>query len=296
MKWGLQFANQGPFAQPELAAEFAQIAEEAGFESIWAVEHVVFPRGHTSPYEFTSDGRVPEKGPRGQEADLPDPLIWLSYVAASTTTIRLATGILILPLRNPLILAKELATLDLLSRGRVSIGIGVGWLEEEFEAVGVPWVRRGERAEEYVHVLRELWQPDGDASFAGEFVSFDPVISRPRPVQPGGVPIIVGGHREAGARRAGRIGDGYFPAIYPPQETLVRLPKLLEVMRSSATDAGRDATKIEVTSGGTRRADEIGPWADLGVDRMLIRARGTDPTTLRDELLRFGDEVIARTT
>jgi probable F420-dependent oxidoreductase len=293
VKWGLQFANQGPFAQPELAATLAESAEEAGFESVWAVEHVVFPRGHSSRYEFTRDGKLPEGGDRGQEADLPDPLIWLSYIAARTTRIRLATGILILPQRNPLITAKELATLDVLSGGRVSIGVGIGWLEEEFEALGVPWARRGDRTEEYIKAMRALWR-EGDASFTGDFTSFTRVIMQPKPVQPAGVPLIIGGHRAPAARRAGRVGDGFFPAIYPPQETLVRLPKLIEIMRESAREAGRNPDAIEITSGGARRAHDIGPWVDLGVDRMVIRARSTEPFALREELLRFGDEVIAR--
>lgn len=294
MKWGLQFANMGPYAHPELATYLAQTAEEAGFESIWACEHVVYPRGHVSRYEFSSDGRIPEQGDRGQEADLPDPLIWLSYVAASTSRIRLATGVLILPERNPLILAKELASLDLLSRGRVSLGIGIGWLREEFEALGVPWQRRGDRAEDYMQAMRALWS-EGDASHQGEYSSFEPVIMQPKPVQSGGIPIIVGGHREAAAMRAGRFGDGFFPAIYPPQDTLVRLPKLIDVMRRTARDSGRDPDAIEITSGGTRRADEVGRWEDLGVDRMVIRARsGPEPAKLREELERFGDEVIAK--
>jgi probable F420-dependent oxidoreductase len=293
MKWGIQFANQGPFARPEMAVALVETAEEAGFESVWAVEHVVFPRGHVSRYEFAHDGKVPETGDRGQEAAIPDPLIWLAYVAAKTTRIRLATGILILPQRNPVVLAKELATLDVLSSGRLSIGIGVGWLREEFDALGVPWDRRGARTEEYVHAMRALWG-DGDASFVGEYSSFKQVIMEPKPVQVGGVPIIIGGHREPAARRAGRIGDGFFPAIYPPQETLIRLPQLLTVMRDSAREAQRDPDAIEITSGGARRAADIGPWRDLGVHRMLIRARSTDLPSLRKELMRFGDEVIAR--
>jgi alkanesulfonate monooxygenase SsuD/methylene tetrahydromethanopterin reductase-like flavin-dependent oxidoreductase (luciferase family) len=171
--------------------------------------------------------------------------------------------------------------------------VGIGWLREEFDALGVPWDERGDRTEDYISAMRALWQA-GDASHSGKFTSFDPVIMRPLPAQPGGVPIIIGGHREAAARRAGRVGDGFFPAIYPPQETLERLPKLLAVMRQAAQEAGRDPDAIEITSGGTRRAEEVGPWRDLGVDRMVIRARSTDRKTLREELMRFGDEVIAR--
>jgi alkanesulfonate monooxygenase SsuD/methylene tetrahydromethanopterin reductase-like flavin-dependent oxidoreductase (luciferase family) len=121
------FANAGPFSKPENAVGIAQLAEELGFESIWTVEHVVVPSGYQSPYPYSPDGKMPG----GEHVPIPDPLIWLAYVGAATTTIRLATGILILPQRNPLILAKEVATLDRLTGGRVELGVGVGWLEEE---------------------------------------------------------------------------------------------------------------------------------------------------------------------
>ena len=130
---------------------------------------------------------------------MPDPLIWLAFVAAATTELRLGTGIVILPQRNPVILAKELATLDSLSGGRVEFGIGVGWLKEEFEALGVPWARRGARTDEYIEAMRALW--DGDhAAYEGEFVSFDDVSSNPKPAQ-GRVPIHIGGHSRAAAER-----------------------------------------------------------------------------------------------
>ena len=147
MKFGISFVNIGPFADPDAAAAFAIAADGLGFESIWTVEHVVFPARFESRYPYTADGKVPGGD---LEAPLPDPLIWLSYVAAVTSQIRLATGVLILPQRNPVVLAKELATLDHLARGRVVLGIGVGWLEEEFEAIGVPFAGRGRRADEYV--------------------------------------------------------------------------------------------------------------------------------------------------
>src|SRR5207342_2461098 len=140
-------------------------AEAAGFESFWTVEHVIFPEDYQSAYPYSPTGKMPA----APSTPIPDPLIWLSYVAAVTTKLRLATGILILPQRNPLILAKEVATLDHLSGGRVELGIGVGWLEEEFDALGVPFARRGARTDEYIEVLRALW--DGDhASHDGEFV------------------------------------------------------------------------------------------------------------------------------
>src|SRR6476660_6665715 len=153
MKFGLMFANGGPFSEPGLAVGLAQLAEELGFESLWTVEHVVVPTAYASAYPYSPDGRMPG----GEDVPIPDPLIWLAYVGGATSTIRLATGILILPQRNPVILAKELATLDRLSGGRVELGVGVGWLREEFDALGVPWERRGARTDEYVAAMRALW-------------------------------------------------------------------------------------------------------------------------------------------
>jgi len=152
MKFGIIFANAGPRARAEDAVAMARDAEAAGFESIWTVEHVVVPAGYESEYPYSADGRMPG----GEDVDIPDPLVWLSWVGAVTTTLKLATGILILPQRNPVVLAKELATLDLLSGGRVMLGVGVGWLREEFDAIGVPFEERAARTDEYVEALRRL--------------------------------------------------------------------------------------------------------------------------------------------
>jgi alkanesulfonate monooxygenase SsuD/methylene tetrahydromethanopterin reductase-like flavin-dependent oxidoreductase (luciferase family) len=139
VRFGIMFANVGPMAHAEGAVAIAQSAEAAGFESLWTVEHTVVPAGYQSAYPYSDSGRMP--GP--EDSDIPDPLIWLSFVAGATSTIRLGTGILILPQRNPVTLAKEVATLDRLSKGRVELGVGVGWLAEEFEAIGVPFKERG---------------------------------------------------------------------------------------------------------------------------------------------------------
>ncbi len=157
MDFGIVFANTGPFSQPDAAASFARAAEAAGFESLWTVEHVVVPKGYESTYPYDPSGRMPG----GEDMAIPDPLIWLSYVAAATSAIRLATGILIVPQRNPVVLAKELATLDMMSGGRLELGIGVGWLEEEFDAIGVPFAGRGARTDEYVAAMRALWSDAG---------------------------------------------------------------------------------------------------------------------------------------
>ncbi|HEX6311877.1 MAG TPA: LLM class F420-dependent oxidoreductase, partial [Acidimicrobiia bacterium] len=204
MKFGIIFANAGPLGEPGLTTGLARLAEERGFESLWTVEHTVIPGGYASQYPYDDSGKMPG----GDAVPITDPLIWMTWVAAVTTRLRVATGILILPQRNPLVLAKELATLDVLSNGRVELGIGVGWLREEFEALGVPFEERGARTDEYVAALRCLWSP-GPSTFEGRFASFSDCNSYPKPVQENGIPIVVGGHSPAAARRAGRLGDGF---------------------------------------------------------------------------------------
>ncbi|MEM9714519.1 MAG: TIGR03619 family F420-dependent LLM class oxidoreductase, partial [Actinomycetota bacterium] len=186
MRFGIVFANTGPFASPAGAATMARAAEAAGFDSLWTVEHVVVPAGYESAYPYSPSGKMP-----GQEdAPIPDPVVWLSYLAGLTSTIRLATGVMILPQRNPVVFAKEVATLDQLSGGRVELGIGVGWLEEEFDAIGVPFRSRGKMTDEHTHAMRALWTED-QASYDGEFVSFADCIQEPSPVN-GTIPIHVG--------------------------------------------------------------------------------------------------------
>jgi probable F420-dependent oxidoreductase len=288
MKFGLAFTNTGPFAEPAAAADFARAAEEAGFESLWTVEHVVVPSNYQSTYPYDPSGKMPG----GEDFDIPDPLIWLSYVAASTTRIKLATGILILPERNPVVLAKELATLDKLSSGRLELGIGVGWLKEEFEAIGVPFEHRGKIADEYMEAMRALWTQE-KASYHGDFVDFTDCIMRPRPTQ-GSVPIHVGGHSEAAARRAGRHGDGFFPGKGSHDEQA----RLFEVVRAAATEAGRDPSAVEITSGGngaigSGALDEVKALADLGVDRVAVPSFMFWGDTAAD-LARYGEDVIAK--
>jgi probable F420-dependent oxidoreductase len=271
MRFGIMFANAGPAARPDHAIGLAQAAERLGFDSLWTVEHVVVPADHESKYPYSADGRMPG----GEDFDIPDPLIWLAYVAAATETIRLCTGILILPQRNPGVLAKECATLDVLSGGRLTLGVGVGWLKEEFEALGVPWEDRAARTDEYVDVLRTYWSQDV-ASFDGRFTSFERAKSFPKPPAHS-IPIVVGGHSEAAARRAGRIGDGFFPAQVKPED----LAHLLEVMRAAAAEAGRDPDAIDITAGGAFDKDAIARIEELGVHRVVVPPLGR---TLEDRI------------
>ena len=186
MRFGLAFASSIAI-DGDAALEICRRAEVAGFESLWGGEHVVLPTTIDSPYPYTADGKIPAQ----PDTPIPDPLIWLAFAAAAAPTMRLGTCILIVPQRNPLILAKELATLDQLSGGRVELGLGVGWMREEFDALGVPWERRGARNDEYVAAMRALWAGP-HAEFHGEFVDFAPVTCSPRPVQ-ASIPILVGG-------------------------------------------------------------------------------------------------------
>ena len=213
VKLGLMFVNSGPFADPQLFAHLAQTAERCGFESIWTVEHVVIPHDYKSPYPYSPSGKIP--GP--EDVAISDPLLPLAYAAAITKNLKLGTGVLILPQRHPLYVAKEIATLDVLSNGRMLLGIGSGWLEEEFQALGLDFHERGKRTDEAIQSLRALWG-EGASSFHGRHFNFGPVQCFPKPVRKTGVPIIVGGHSPAAARRAGRYGNGFFPAIGEPPE------------------------------------------------------------------------------
>jgi probable F420-dependent oxidoreductase len=264
VEFGLLGANTMVFATPAGAARLAKAAEAAGFDSLWTAEHTLWPSGYESQYPYAEGGRMPGDA----STPLPDPLIWLTWAAAHSQTIKLATGILIVPQRNPAVLAKEVATLDYLSGGRVLLGIGVGWLEEEFRALGVPFEGRGRRTDEYVEVMRKLWMSD-DVVHDGEFVSFARMSSNPKPAK-GSIPIVVGGHSRQAARRAGIHGDGFIPLGGD-------IPELLDIMRQTAADHGRDPSAIEVSAThpelkGADPSAGIEALKEWGVHRGLVYA------------------------
>jgi probable F420-dependent oxidoreductase len=287
MKFALHFGNN-TFPDLAGATRLARLAEAAGFDSVLAVDHVVFPDNYTSTYPYSASGRLPV----GRAGAFPDPLIWIAYAAAVTTRLRFLTGVIILPQRNPLVLAKQVATLDYMSGGRIELGIGVGWLKEEFAALGVPFERRGKRSNEYIAAMRALWAADG-ASFAGEFVNFQEVSCNPKPV--GRVPIIVGGHSEAAARRAGHLGDGFFPSVGSPADTM----PLFDVARRAAAEAGRDPGAIEMIAGcpDLLPGSTVEPQAAVeerarrGIGRIVLPV-GPFLPSLEESLLRFGETVI----
>ena len=290
MKFTLHFGNN-TFPDFAAAARYVKLAEAAGFDSVIAVDHVVFPDNYTSTYPYSPTGRLFG----GPNTPLPDPLIWMSAMAAVTTRLRFMTGVIILPLRNPLVLAKQVATLDFMSGGRIELGIGVGWLKEEFEALGVPFAKRGKRSDEYVAAMRALWAADG-ASFKGEFVAFDQVSCNPKPVARS-VPIVIGGHSEAAAKRAGRLGQGFFPSIGATVDTL----PLYDVCRRAAAESGRDPAAIEMLGGcpdllpGSTKNPEaaIEERRKHGITRLVLPVSAFMPD-LEANLARFGETVIGR--
>lgn len=196
----------GVTADPVWIAEFARHVESCGFESLVAVEHTVLMTRYSSVYPYDVSGRVDIPA----DCPVPDPLDLLAFLAGQTIGLGLATGVLVLPNHHPVVLAKRVATVDALSGGRLRLAVGVGWLKEELEACGVPFAARGRRADEQIEVMRLLWahRPDG-ASHHGEFFDFDDATCHPRPVR--WIPVHIGGHSPAAARRAGRLGDGFQP-------------------------------------------------------------------------------------
>jgi probable F420-dependent oxidoreductase len=254
---GLFGLNQHASADREPLARLAPLAEELGYDSLWTGEHVVVP-----------DPREPPS-PMDPVEPILDPLVALSFFAACTKRVRLATGIVILPQRNPVVLAKQLASLDVLSAGRLVFGMGVGYLEPEMTAVGVPMERRASRAIEYLEAMRALWEQE-QPSFEGEFVRFQGVNAYPRPRQ-SPLPVVMGGHSPAAHRRAARHGDGWYGFMLRPDETAVQI----EGLRTALADEGRDESQfhISVTPRGRMDGAAVAEFGRLGVDRLVLMPR-----------------------
>ena len=270
--------------------EFAVHAEAVGFDRIWVPDHVVLPVRYTSTYPYqpaaTDVGFEPYPF---EDAPFPEPLTALAYLAGATTRIRLAAGVVILPERNPVLFAKQLATLDALSAGRLALGVGIGWLREEYAALGVPWARRGKRTDEYIEAMRRLWRP-GPAEYHGAFVDFDEIRCDPKPVQPQGVPLIVGGHSSAAAVRAGRLGDGFLPSPYGGQGDIA---PLVAEMQAAAHECGRDPAEVPVYTGCAPDLAAVEREAELGRGGVFIAVFPTDLDSGRRWLDQVADTVLA---
>ncbi len=263
MKFGLYGINVGVCADPEASARVARVAEEAGFDSLWTAEHVVLP-----------DPQVPPS-PVGPQERLLDPLASLAFLAGQTRRVKLATGIVILPQRNPVVLAKELASVDVLSGGRLVFGIGAGYLEPEFRAIGADFESRGARTDEFLEVIRALWTMRSPA-YSGDTVSFAGVDAHPRPVQEPHPPIVVGGTSPPAFRRAQRYGDGWYGFLRTPELTASDMAGLEEAAGEVDRTAGADRLEITVTPPPPVDPGTVARYAELGVDRLVLLAFAPD--------------------
>jgi probable F420-dependent oxidoreductase len=234
-------------ATPANLGRVAEKAEALGYDTVWFSDHIVIPTEVKSFYPYDPSGKMPFN----PSEPYWEPLTVIGYVAGRTSRLRLGTSVLILPYRNPIVTAKMLATLDVLSNGRVTLGAGVGWMEEEFKAIGLDtYARRGAYSDECIRIFRELWTKD-NPSFQGEFHQFSNIRCEPRPVQPGGLPIWIGGHTPQAIRRVARLGDGWQPLVQRPPADLppAEMQEKIAQLRAFAQQAGRDPRRITLAMG-----------------------------------------------
>jgi probable F420-dependent oxidoreductase len=277
MRIGLHALGIGTGARRDVIDAVAQAAESLGFATLWAGEHVVMIDEPESRYPYSDDGRIAVPA----DADWLDPLIGLSFAAAATSEIRIATGVLLLPEHNPVLLAKQAASLDALCGGRLTLGVGIGWSAEEFAVLGVPFKGRGKRLDEYVAAMRTLWREDV-ATFHGTFVNFEAVRVNPRPVQDRRIPIFLGGNSDAALGRAAAFGDGWYGFYLTLEEVAKRLQVLRRLCGESQRDPSEIHTAVALTDGEPAQRERL---AGLGVDEVvLVSAPPPDPADVADWL------------
>jgi probable F420-dependent oxidoreductase len=289
MDVGLFSIGLGRTADPDIIAQIARKAEEVGFASLWAPEHVVLfePDAYTSRYPYNDSGKI-----GAENADWLDPFTALSFAAAHTNRIKLGTGICLVPQRNPLITAKAVASVDRLSKGRFLFGVGIGWLKEEFRALGIPPERRAARTVEYLEAMRVLWTQDRP-SFQGEFCTFPPVKARPRPVQQPHPPILFGGHSEPALRRAVQVGNGWFGFDLSPAEAA----PLVQRMRQYASEASRRFDDMLMSLCPFSKVpqmgrDDLARYQDAGVQHVVVINSATRPEHIDAALERMGEALV----
>jgi probable F420-dependent oxidoreductase len=286
---------RGRTADPGWVSALLAMVEGAGVESIWGVEHVIVAEDYQPLYPYSADGRMPGDG----QTVMPDPLEWLSFAAAKTTRLALGTSVIVASQHSAAILAKRAATLDALSGGRFMLGVGLGWQKEEYEAIGVPYRDRGRRLDECIEAMRVLWTQH-PATYRGRHVRFERVHCNMDIVRPGGPPILIGGSTSFAARRAGRLGDGFFPYVISPEDFAVRIGEI----RAAAREAGRDPAKIELTvwpgSWDFKRTFDVGlvrAFAQQGASRLIVsglEGGSAELPAMRDFIARYQHEVIGK--
>ena len=290
MQVGLSLPQFGPTATREHVLRCARAADAAGFDSLWAADHVVVPREFRSPYPYAADGINSTIYPPDVMLEA---LTLLTFVAGATERIQLGTSVLVLPMRQPVLLAKVLATLDHLSGGRLTLGVGVGWCEEEFEVLSAPYDRRGRRTDEALRLLRAFWSEDW-VDFEGEFYRVDGWTCRPRPA--GTIPFWFGGDTRPQMERAVRFGDGWMAA---PRSPLEKTMRDWDRVRELADQAGRDPASITLHAGGAgfltagelgRLAEEMHKLAEAGVGHTTVRVDPAHIDRTPELIAEFGAE------
>lgn len=286
MRLGLFVPLGAPVATPEFVATLGREAEALGFASLWLAEHVVLFDEHVSRYPYAADGRFPARG----EAGFLDPFGALGFLAALTSRIRLGTGICLVPQRNPVYVAKEVATADWLSGGRVDFGVGVGWLAEEFEAVGVPFAERGLRCRSYLEVCRRLWC-DPVSAYEDRFYHLPACRAYPKPIQQPHPPIHFGGESAAALERVADLGQGWYGFDLAPAgfaERMRRLDRLL-------TERGRKRSELAVSVSPYLRptsADDLAAYAAAGADQVILTTFARDADGLRRRLAELAETLL----
>ncbi len=291
IKTGVYFFGMSP----KSLTTFARKAEEVGAESVWIPEHLVFPAEIPSTYPYSSNGQPPIN----PSSPVMDPWVSLAFVAAVTSKIKLGTGVYILPLRNPFVTARAVATLDRLSAGRAILGVGIGWLKEEFEAVGEGWENRAARTKEIVEIIRALWTQE-TISYRGQHYSFGPVKFEPKPAQKPCPPIEFGGTTKAALRRAATLGDGWIAAGQYSPDQAREIVQALDRYRREAGRAG-DRFEVSVSCALPPTPENLHRYEEAGVTRVFLRPAlpsSTQPS-FADQLNfleRIGNDVIAKLT
>jgi len=291
VKIGLIGAGVGPAAEPEVIALMAQVAEQCGFHSLWAPEHVILVDQYASKYPYSTDGRFALP----TQMDLLDPFSALTFAAAHSKRIRLGTGICLLPEHNPVVLAKVIAGLDKLSKGRFDFGVGIGWLAEEFAAVGVPWERRADRTREYLQAMKLLWTED-QPEFAGEFCRFPKVRMHPKPVQTPHPPIIFGGESNPALKRVGEVGDGWFGFNTSPEEAQVRIGRIKQYAQAADRSAVKLSFAVSPGMGMEVEVDALKRYRDAGADQVIVGAFGENGKAIQAEIERLAEKLVVSST
>ncbi len=292
MEIGLHLPQVGPLATRKGLTTIARMAEDRGFDSLWVSDHVIVPRNLKSRYPYSPDGSFPVP------PDIPflEPLAVLQFVAAVTEKAKLGTTILVVPMRNPVITAKQLATLDVLSNGRLILGAGAGWMAEEFEMLEVPFEKRGARLDDYIELIRALWTED-NPSFNGRYYKIADVGFAPKPVQKPHPPIWIGGHSAPALRRAGRFGDAWHAAYAGPE----LLKQQFAEVREHADRAGRDPNKIELTvrtrlplRDPAQAIAQLEACRELGVTHVVTEALSADMDRTRSMIETLANDVLPK--